>query len=187
MGTSLIVISNHSLDLADIEEVANRLLPQIVLLDLPIAINYSGVRESKEWAYSIWIESKYPQQRRIKFDGPCTLFLCLYKDLVEISTIYGLYVLYENYKLDYFRGFREALFKLVKLLGGNEVIYLADNNNPLAAFHGMTIDGMGYLEVKRHLMEKFGKPVKDFSLLNRKELDYGTMNEFFLDTFADLK
>jgi len=190
MSTILIPICNHNHSFAYINKTAEYILTGLNSLDFEkacyISTNNQVIQEEGEWDYQITENEITPIC--IEFSGPYSYFPTIYKECAEITTIYKLRLIYENYSVDWFDDFRKDIFKIVKLLGGDEVIYLADNNNKLATYYyGSVIEGVPYDKIKKSLIEEFGNPVTDFKDLNFDNLDYSNLTEFFLDKFLDLR
>lgn len=103
--------------------------------------------------------------------------------------IYKYRLLYEIYEFDWFASFRNDLYNIVKIIGGTEVIYLADNAcDKLSRYlECMAWENFPYEEIKQKMIQEFGHPVTDYSKLNYDTLTYRKIEEFFLDDFSDLK
>lgn len=191
MSTLLHAITNVTLDLKQPEKTAGIILKQLKELnfDKTSYINAKGetIKENNDWTYEIEDDPEYPPLN-IDFHGSFAIIPTLYEHGTVLFTIYKLSLIYENYRLYWFEDFRKDLYKMVKMLGGTEVIFLADNaGTPLCEFLDMAQEDCTYETVKERLNAKFGQPVTDYSQLDYESLDYAEIKEFFLDDFKDLK
>ena len=191
MSTILIPICNHNISFANIDEAARHILQGLQLLNFEKAFHVNAhnqiLQETGEWNYEI-LKEEEDAPLRIEFGGPFAYFPTVYEQCAEIGTIYRYSLIYKNYMLDWFQQFRRNIFQIVRLLGGSEVIYLADNNNKLAEYYeGMVIEGVAYDNIKNLLIQEFGNPVTNFKELDYASLEYSALKEFFLDEFLDFK
>ena len=145
------------------------------------------IKEHGNWGFEIEEEEDFPFN--VNFDGPFPILPTLYSNIGLISTIYRYDLLYKIHSLDWFESFRNDLYNIVKIIGGTEVIYLADNAcDKLSIFsEGMAVENVPYEDIKAKMLQEFGQPVKDYSELNYDTLTYQKIDEFFLDDFSDLK
>lgn len=159
-------------------------------MDTTSFVNAKGevVKEHGSWEYNIEGEEK-DLLFNIDFSGPFHLQPQLYSNIGVIYTIYKYRLLYENYLLDWFDSFRNDVYDIVKVIGGTEVIYLADNAcDKLSTYlEGMAWQNIPYEEVKQKMLQEFGQSVTNYSKLNYDTLMYSKIDEFFLDDFSDLK
>lgn len=125
----------------------------------------------------------------ISFEGPFNYWPQLYGNIGIIYTIHRYVLLYNIYSFDWFETFRKDLFNIVKIMGGTEVIYIADNGcDKLCTYlECMAEENMPYEEIKQKMIDQFGQPITEYSKLNVEALSYESIKEFFLDDFSDLK
>lgn len=91
------------------------------------------------------------------------------------------------YSNKYSFSWRWDLYTLVRLLGGNEVLYLADNSHYLDFSSLIDKGGITYLEIKAAVTEIYGPPIKLLDQkLNQKEF-YLKNRIWFYDDFEDFK
>jgi hypothetical protein len=191
MGTSLYLITNSKLTGNETQKDWDSILDALKKLNLEkcsyINENKEIIKETGEWYYQILDEEEMPYN--ICFEGPFNYWPDLYGNIGIISTIYRYSLLYKIYSYDWFETFRKDLFNIVKIMGGTEVIYLADNGcDKLATYlECMAWENMPYKEIKQKMIEQFGQPITEYSKLNVEALSYESIKEFFLDDFADLK
>jgi len=105
----------------------------------------------------------------------------------------------------HFEKLRVSSFKLLKLMGGSEVLYLADKGR-MNSYLDMVMEGNTYASVYAALEKKFGPPITDLSqilytkineladkdfldkVLNMPESSIkSSINEFVVDRFDDVK
>ncbi len=190
MGTSLYLITNSKLTGNETQKDWDSILGALKNLNLETSsyINERNeiIKESGDWYYQIIDDNEMPYH--ISFEGPFNFYPQLYGNIGIINTIYRYSLLYNIYSYDWFETFRKDLFNIVKIMGGTEIIYLADNGcDKLGTYlECMAEENSTYEEIKQKMMEEFGKPVTDYSKLNLDALSYKNIKEFFLDDFADL-
>lgn len=150
--------------------------------------NNEIIKEYGSWSYEIEAEDEdFPFN--VDFGGPFHIQPSLYSNIGVIYTIYKYRFLYEIYGFDWFTSFRHDLYRIVKIIGGTEVIYLADNacdklSNYLEC---MACENVPYEDIKEKMLQEFGQPITDYSKLNYDTLTYRKINEFVLDDFSDFK
>lgn len=192
MATSLYLITNSKLTgketLKDWDRIASELY-QLQLGTTSIVNEQNRIiKEYGGWTYEI-----EPQQDGVPFNvdfgGPYHIQPNLFSNIGVIYTIYKYSLLYQNFNLEWFQSFRNDLYKIVEIMGGTEVIYLADNGcDKLSKYlELMAWDNVPYHEIKAKMFEVFGEPVTDYSKLNYDKLTYDEIDEFFFDDFNDLK
>lgn len=192
MGTSLLLLTNSKLTGNETKNDWDRIISQLEQLQLGVAsylnANHEYVEETGSWEYFIELEGKNTPFN-VEFEGPHAIFPRLYSNIGVISTIYRFSLLYENYTLHWFNIFRTELYKVVKAIGGTEVIYVADNScGKISKYlESMAWENVPYEVIKERMIQEFGPPVTDYSKLDYGTLSYENINEFFLDDFSDLK
>lgn len=191
MGTSLILITDSDLTGKETQKDWERIVDELEQLQLD-TISYVNakneiIKEHGNWSFEIEEEGNYPFN--VNFVGPFPILPTLYSNIGLIYTIYRYNLLYENHSLDWFESFRNDLYNIVKIIGGTEVIYLADNAcDKLSIFsEGMAVENAPYEDIKAKMLQEFGQAVKDYSKLYYDKLSYQKIDEFFLDDFSDLK
>ena len=191
MGTSLYLITNSKLTGNETQKDWDSILEAFKNLNLETS-SYRNerneiIKETGEWYYQIIDDSEMPYN--ISFEGPFNYWPQLYSNIGIIYTIHRYVLLYIIYSYDWFETYRKDLFNIVKIMGGTEVIYLADNGcDKLCTYlESMAEENMPYEEIKQKMIEQFGQPITEYSKLNVEALSYESIKEFFLDDFADLK
>lgn len=192
MATNLYLITNSKLTGKETKKDWERILNELEQLQMNTTtysnINNEIIREEGSWDYEIELEEKdYPFN--IYFNGPFDIKPNLYSNIGVIVTIYKYRLLYENYEVDWFGNFRRKLYNIMKVMGGTEVIYLANNScDKLSTYlEVMAWSNVPYNEIKEKMIQEFGQPVTDYSKLNFQTLTYEKIDQFFLDDFNDLK
>jgi len=191
VGTSLYALTNSNLKGKESKAYYDSILKNLKSLNLDTTSYSNGknevVKEYGEWEYEIHKETSSPFN--VYFNGPHTFAPILCRNIGIIDTIYRYRLLYEIYKLDWFEKYRTDLFKIMQIIGGTEIIYVADNacDKLCDYLEGMALEDVPYEEIKEKMIIEMGNPVTDYSLLDYDKLDYRNINEFFLDDFKDLK
>ena len=170
----------------------DRIVSELNQLQMDTTSHVNGqdeiIKEYGSWSYDIELEEEdFPFN--VDFGGPFHITPRLYSNIGVIDTIYKYRLLYEIYSFDWFESFRNDLYNIVKIMGGTEVIYLADNacdklSNYLEV---MAWENVPYNDIKERMLQEFGQPKTDYSKLNFDSLTYAKIDEFFLDDFKDLK
>lgn len=123
----------------------------------------------------------------IWFDGPYAYFPIMFPNICYIGTIYRYSTLYRVFLDEWVDSFRKNIYNIVTAVGGTEAIFVADNAcNKLDGYLQMAWVNTPYETIKAEMIEEFGKPVTDYSLLDFNKLDYRNITEFILDDFNDL-
>jgi|GEM_PF-7001437 len=190
MSTSLHIIFKSEIKDKTNFQLAEYVLPKLKALNIYPAINHDGTIDVCEW--TIQIDDYFKEENNlaiVNVNNPTPYpIISIYENCVSIYTIYRYSLIYQNYTLDWFNLFRKNIYKIIQQFKATEIIYLADNNNPLCGFlEGMVQENVAYDIVKERMIKKFGQPITDYKKLNYDSLDYKKINFFFLDTFADLK
>ncbi len=198
MSTSLYAITNSKLTgketVKDYELIVEKL--KALKLGKTSHIEYTNIAKGKnktikekgDWNYQIEEKNEYFPYS-VSFQGPFDITPHLYNHICILHTIYRYSFIYETKTIKWFPKFRNELFQIVTIVGGTEVIWLADNSCDKVGgyLEGMAEEGEPYEKIKKKMIKEMGKPVTDYSLLNYDKLDYRNINEFFLDDFNDLK
>jgi len=192
MATSLYLITNSKLTGKETQKDWDRIVHELTQLQMNTTsyINAKNeiIKEYGNWSYELELEEE-GIPIIVDFHGPFHIQPMLYSNIGVIYTIYKYRFLYEVYGSDWFESFRSDLYRIVKIIGGTEVIYLADNGcDKLATYlECMAWEDLPYEEIKQKMLQEFGQPVTDYSKLNYDTLTYRKIDEFFLDDFSDLK
>lgn len=192
MGTSLHLITNSRLTGKETQKDWDKIVNELNQLKMDttsyVNANNEIIKEYGHWDYEIEVEEE-DLPFNVDFCGPFHIQPRLYSKIGVIYTIYKYRLLYEIYDFDWFASFRNDLYNIVKIIGGTEVIYLADNAcNKLSTYlECMAWENVPYEEIKQKMLQEFGQPVTDYSKLNYDTLTYQKIEEFFLDDFSDLK
>lgn len=191
MGTSLYLITNTKLSGNETKKDWELLLQKLKSLKLEttsyVAANNQILKGYGDWEYKI---NNYEDEPfSVEFTGPFSIEPELYTNLGIIDTIYRYNVLYKLSDLDWFKSYRKDLYNIIKIIGGTEVIYLADNAcDKLNDYLGdMAWEDVPYEVIKNKMIQDLGTPVTDYSKLNYDKLNYRNITEFFLDDFSDIK
>jgi hypothetical protein len=190
MSTSLFAITNSKLTGKETETDFDRILAELKSLNLkhPVSFVKGKWVEDDEWEYG---RDDYDDFYSIHFNGPCCYFMDLYLNAGKIDSIYhysDLYNFYDGKVSYYIDNFRKELFNIVKIMGGSEIIYLADNCcDKLHDYLSMLEDyNISYEEIKEKMIQELGNPIVDYKQLDIHHLNYGHITEFVLDDFSDL-
>ncbi len=190
MATSLYIITNSKLTGNETESDWKSIVKKLNDLNFGTIsiVNAEGqiIKKNGNWDFEVEKDEDTPFN--VDFFGPFHIQPCLYKNIGIIYTIYKYRLLYEIYEYDWFSKFRLELFKIISIIGGTEVIYLADNGcNKLSAYlELMACDNIPYEVIKEKMINELGNPITDYSKLEYAKLKYSNITEFFLDDFKDL-
>lgn len=213
MATSLYLITNSKLTGSETQKDWERIVYELNKMQMTttsyLDANYKFIKEYGSWSYEIEPEEViflsnenfegitsegfvYPEKKvfpfNVSFNGPFHIQSTLYSNIGVIYTIYRYSLLYQIYSLDWFESFRNDLYRIVKIIGGTEVIYLADNAcDKLSDYlECMAWANLPYEEIKEKMIQEFGPPVTNYSKINNKTINYKKINEFFLDDFTNI-
>lgn len=181
MSTSLYIITNsHQSEERDFS-FWNDILKRLGNLD----VKDNFYQEQKKWSYG------FEKDRDcIVFNGSCIFSPEFYSQVGVISTPLNYSYLYKVLSADssILSDFRSLLYQVIKIMGGTEVIFLADNaNNRLCKYlEDMAEANFPYEKIKGALIKEFGAPITDYKKLDFEKLDYSNITEFVLDDFRDL-
>jgi hypothetical protein len=190
MATDLFMITNTKLSGNENTETWENILSELKKLKLSntrfINDKHQLEYHTGDWEYEINDTITPPN---VDFWGPFVFSPTLYKNISVIFTIYKYRNLYEFYEFEWLDNFRSELFQILKVIGGTEVIYLADNGcDKLSTYlELMAWEDVSYEVIKEKMIEQFGLPKTDYSKLSFPMLDYSNITEFVLDDFQDLK
>lgn len=191
MATDLYAISNFVIP----KEITFKFLDEKIkeLEDLNLSVSSSlrigeGGREYYEkdtqlWYYEVDNEKGY---LNIYFNGGYCYSITILPNIAFVSTIYRYRLLYD--KVDWFQQFREDLYNIIKVFGGSEIIYLADNccDKLGTYFECMVLENTPYKVVKEEMIAELGQPVTDYRKLDYNKLSYSNITEFVLDDFKNI-
>jgi hypothetical protein len=192
VATSLYLITNSKLTGKETQKDWDRIVHELAQLQMDTTsyINAKNeiIKEYGNWSYEVE-QQEEDRPIIVDFHGPFHIQPILYSNIGVLYTIYKYRLLYEVYGFDWFESFRSDLYRIVKIIGGTEVIYLADNAcDKLSTYlECMAWEDVPYEEIKQKMLQEFGQPVTDYSKLNYNTLTYQKIDEFFLDDFSDLK
>lgn len=127
----------------------------------------------------------------VMFDSPYVFSIRIYKNCLELTTIYKYRFLYDDPERcsDYLFEFRSDILNILNVFNaGNEIIYLADNAcDKLSEFlECMVWEGISYDEVKQKMIDTKIPFVKDYDSLKLNELNYRNIKEYVYDDFYDI-
>ncbi|RKF04557.1 hypothetical protein C8N26_1229 [Tenacibaculum lutimaris] len=194
MSTSLYAISNITLSKKVNVEFLNAKIQELKALNWKfinsLFINENGeetsIQNNEDWHYEVINEDGFLE---VDFTGSFCFTITLMPNIAFVSTIYKYRMLYElNEHQDILENFRVNLYNLITIFGGTEVIFLADNatnklNNYLEL---MAWENVPYNDIKNKMINEFGQPIIDYSLLDYSKLSYSNINEFVLDDLSNV-
>lgn len=138
----------------------------------------------------------------IIFESPSsTFYIVVYKESLVLATDYKYSQLYYNSSFDDFANipfdyeefnqkvanFRKSILSIISIFGGSEIIYLSDGScSRLFNFLTKIEEGVSYQEVKKQMLADNLPIVRDYSLLNTKDLDYKNIKEYVFDDLDGL-
>jgi len=190
MSIALFAITNSKFTGNETEKDWDEILEKLESLNLEKTLRVVDggyIRHTVDWWYSINDDPKFSSL--VDFNGPYQFNPIIYSNIGVIFTILNYSILYHAQHLNSFNEFRAHLYDVVQILGGTEVIFLADYRcDKLGHFlDDMAGENVPYEEIKEKMMLVFGNPVTDYSKLDFEKLDFGNITEFILDDFSDLK
>lgn len=200
MGTDLYQIGNHRIFFNNkhIEETADQIkitldktkFPNPEFLKLA-ALRWANsipkdtreiyeIKTKKDWNFDIIIEEDDATRESdyIEFYGPFSLNLTFYKNKI---TFWNPPYRYRSwYEMDDTTRdeWRKFMYHVVKLFGGDKVIYLADNGHKLEEF---TYYESSFEEIEKELLNKLGEPKYTF-----QEVADDIDNSYYIDDFKTL-
>lgn len=194
MSTSLYILTNSKLKGDETSADFDNILSKLKELKLG-KTSYVGskgnlIQEIGDWSYEIEEDNEELEIiYNVSFNGPFSCTPNLYSNIGIIWTIYKYRLIYEIQEIYWFDEFRNEIFEIVKIMGGSEIIYVADNAcDKLSGYlEGMAFNNISYDEIKELMIKEFGQPIKQYNQLDYHKLNYNNINEFFLDDFSDLK
>jgi hypothetical protein len=182
MATSLYAITNASLAGQNTPKYWDEIVDKLKALDWDRTFTPTGENGYKqdqgEWYYEVEEKTEYnPYQ--IRFEGPYAITFDLMPNTCLIYTIYRYSLLYDDaYFLDKFLA---QLFEILELVGGTEIIFLADNAcNKLCELLELSVLELEWTfeQVKESLTQQLGDPIMDLNMLQDKKLDYNNITEW---------
>lgn len=145
--------------------------------------NVRDIREIKtkrEWTFRDEDEYfNFREDKNIDFYGPFDLHLTFEEHKITFwNPPYRYWDWFEMEDNVHRDEWRKYMYHVIKLFGGDRVIYLADNGHPLDEFiyHEGTFE-----EIEKALFKKFGKPKKTF-----EEVAADFDNSYFIDDFKTI-
>lgn len=191
MATDLYAITNSKLTGKETPEHWNEVLEKLKGLQMDtistVGPNEEFIKLKGSWEYEIETYPDFPFS--VSFGGPYDICPTFYSNTGVISTIYRYGLIYNSQEIYFFSSFRKKLYEVMCLMGGTEVIYLADNGCDTLGhcLEFMAWEDTPYETIKSELIKKFGPPKTDYAQLEMRNLDYSKIIEFFVDDFTDLK
>jgi hypothetical protein len=201
MGTALRPIANHQIafgnrlvsDVArEVEQMLNQLrLPDPAFL-YACASDWYANRPDMQVAISRqhwqWLEDSsfdYSRDQLLEFEGPFALTITVSEHQLEFWNPPFRYRQWFCLQMQdgsdpavYQRKWREYYQKVVYALGGNRLLYAADNTHPLEKYTALDGD---FSAMEKALYEDMGPPKGSFA-----EICADDSNGYFLDFFPDL-
>lgn len=193
MATSLYMITNAKLTGKETQKDWQRIVAELQNLQMDTISYFNAdneyIQQKGHWEYQIESEIDRKLPFCVDFYGPYYITPRLYTNIGILDTIYRYELLYRIYNSDWFDEFRTDIYNIITIIGGTEVIYLADNAcYKLATYlERMAWENVPYEDIKMKMIEELGAPVREYSQLNYDTLSYSNIKEFFLDDFRDLK
>ena len=138
------------------------------------------IKTKREWMLCKWVNHySFRRDKRLYFSGPYNLDLVFEEYKIEFyNPPYGYWQWFEWKDDAHFNEWRKYFFHIVKLFGGDRVIYLADNAHPLDEFRFYKAN---FRRMEKSLHQRFGPPKNTFAkvMANYK-------NSYFIDEFKTL-
>ena len=138
--------------------------------------------DARSWYHETTNENGFLE---IYFNGGSPYDITLMPNLGYISFMLKYRELYRLQKSSHLTKFRKELYQIIKLFGGSEVIFLADNNcNKLSHYlELMAWENIPYNDIKQQMIKDIGEPITDYALLDESKMSYKHITEFVLDDF----
>lgn len=189
MGTSLWILGNHTIKFKEknftelVQEVGDKLNKIAFINEDFLRGNAVGGDRSAGWKAREEDEYyNFSESGVLEFEGPYGLVITIEKSRVEFNHPVRRYYRWFTEEKNTRNQWRIYLYQVLKCLGGNKVIYLADNTHYLERYLFYSFESFEEMEL---LMEKeLGKPKKDFDEI-RDVFDDEDF-PFFVDTFIDI-
>jgi len=168
------------------ELFASQLLAKIKNLDFQHSLNYDGSIDNSPFEFSIDARPTHIDEfvitKFIEIETPTSYSFFVSAKGVSISTFYKYSIIYENYKIDWFKDFRNDIIKIADLFNANEWFYMSDNLSKISIFDTDLMENLSYQESKNNLLQTFGVPITDFKNLDYTKLNYDVTTDWFLDS-----
>ena len=182
MGIYLTAITNVSLPLNHGKAYYNEVQQKLQALNLSTTYRDHNGKEcisDTPWHYYkelVWLESKNREEEAgIVFENPSWYTPTLYPEVGYFISGHRYSFLFDSM---FYRGMRPEIEKLVKALGGTEVIWLGDVA-PLCKYEELAYDAeTSYEEIKALMLKELGPPITQHA-----ELDQNNEYHYFLDKF----
>jgi hypothetical protein len=194
MSTALCPIANHNIDFAgkSFEELTREILGVLNRFQLPdeafvIDRNLSDeatqveIQKARNKKWFCWEEGEYytyAKDKRIEIQGPFDLHLTFYFNKIEFWPGLRYYHWFEMEETWIRDGWRKYFYAMVKALGGDRVIYLADNSHHLESF---MYEEIPFEQIEAKLRNKYGEPKQSWAEV-AKDFD----NAYYIDFFMDI-
>lgn len=183
MGITLTAITNVSLPPNHGKAYYNAVLEKLKALNLSTTYRDHNGKEcinDTPWRYYkelVWLESKNREEEvGIVFENPTWYLPTLYPEVGYIISPDRYSFLFDS---EFYQRTRPNIEKVVKALGGTEVIWLGDVT-PLWKYEELAYDAeTSYEEIKALLLKELGPPITQHSAL-----DPNNDNHYFLDKFT---
>ncbi len=209
MTTDLYIISNIKTSKSDVLEKKDEYIDQLKALKLehctyPKIVSTNpyreeGVKEEGDWEYQL--PETYDEKTDcivpdleaagiIYFTSPFVFgFIEVYENCLELSSIYRYSYLYQFNELDFMWDFRKTAYRIIRVFGGTEIIYLADNAcDKLSKYLECQVwEGVSYHEVKQNILSDGLPYASNYQRLKSEDLSYKDIREVVFDDFKDLK
>jgi len=192
MSTSLYAITNAKLTGQETKAHWNKILEQLRNSNIRHCVSLDKktneyIPDEGDWEYRIDAATTY-SPFEVYFSGPQILSLTFLSNIGIISTIYRYATLYRFFEFGWVDKIRLQLYEAVQIMGGTEIIYLADNGCDKLSnyFELMALQDVSYEEIKAKMIADLGQPITDYFHLDLLD-SYEHISEFFLDDFRDLK
>ena len=181
MGTSLSAITNFKRSGKETADYFDSILTNFKNLNLVKSMSWEGIEDDREYCYYEHSDCS------VYFENPSPYTFTLYHNIGIIDTIYRYSLLYRK-DFYWFDNFRRDLYNIMKIMGGTEIIFLADNGCDKLAYYleCMAWEDIPYEIIKDKMIEELGnpKPFRYLSRYNNNGISAKT-EEFFLDDFDD--
>ncbi len=146
------------------------------------------IKEHLDWSCQIFEPDNFNKYHRVEFEGDFMNSPTAVGYNWHLYTGYTYDIIYKNFEIDWFMDFRTEIFEMIQLLGGSEIIYVADNGgHALCKYLSMSEEGVSYDKIRKKMQNDLGDPITDYTKLDYETLDYQNITEYFLDNFRDMK
>lgn len=200
MGTDLVPIGNHKIrfkerSFKDIAKEITERLNKMTFVNAEYLRVYAlychsnyvrtvrEIKTKKDWTFQEENEYySFAEEQEINLDGPFNLSIWINEHFINFfqpSDRYRHWVEDDYFEYHAYRNeWRKYLYQVVQALGGDKVIYLADNGHILEEFWSLEIP---FAEIETALKKKLGEPITTFPVMVKSPC-----NSYMIDHFKDI-